>query len=61
MRSLVTDEMVDTLGVHGTPDAVAREIIDRCRDCDRICAHFPGYKVGDDLIADFVAVLRVAS
>ena len=61
MRSLVTDEMVETLAVHGTPDAVAREIVDRYGDCDRICAYFPGYRAGADLIADVVAALRDAS
>jgi len=61
MASLITDEMVDTLGVHGTPDAVATEIIKRFGDCDRICAYFPGYRADDDLIGDFVAALRAAS
>ncbi len=61
MSSLITDEMVDTLAVHGPPDAVAREIVKRYGDCDRICAYFPGYRVGDDLIADFVAAVRSAS
>lgn len=60
MASLVTDEMVGTLAVHGTPDAVAAEIVERYGDCDRICAYFPGYRAGDDLVADFVAAMREA-
>jgi probable F420-dependent oxidoreductase len=61
MAELVTDEMVDTLAVHGTPEAVATEIIKRYGECDRICAYFPGYRADDDLIADFVAAVRGAS
>jgi probable F420-dependent oxidoreductase len=61
MANLVTDEMVDTLAVHGTPDAVAAEIMTRYGDCDRICAYFPGYQAGDDLIADFVTAVKAAS
>lgn len=60
MASLVTDEMVGTLAVHGTPDAVAAEIVERYGDCDRVCAYFPGYRAGDDLVADFVAAVREA-
>jgi probable F420-dependent oxidoreductase len=60
MTGLITDEMVDTLAVYGTPDVVAKEIVRRYGDCDRICAYFPGYRAGDDLIADFVAALKVA-
>jgi probable F420-dependent oxidoreductase len=61
MASLVTDEMVDTLAVYGAPCAVAAEIVERYGDCDRICAYFPGYRAGDDLVADFVAAMREAA
>ena len=61
MTDLITDEMVEALSVHGTPDAVTAEIVQRYGDCDRICAYFPGYRAGDDLIADFVAAMRDAS
>jgi probable F420-dependent oxidoreductase len=61
MSTLITDEMIDTLAVHGTPDEVAAEITRRFGDCDRICAYFPWYKAGDDLIADFVAAVHAAS
>jgi probable F420-dependent oxidoreductase len=61
MMTLVTDEMVDTLAVYGTPDAVAAEIVRRYGDCDRVCAYFPGYRAGDDLVADVVAALRAVS
>jgi probable F420-dependent oxidoreductase len=60
MTGLITDEMVDTIAVHGTPDQCAAEIVRRYGDCDRICAYFPGYPASDDLIADFVAAMRAA-
>jgi probable F420-dependent oxidoreductase len=61
MTELISDDMVDTLAVHGTPDQVAAEIVRRYGTCDRICAYFPGYPAGDDLITDFVTAMRAAS
>lgn len=61
MTELITDNMVDTIAVHGTPDQVAAEIVARFGDCDRICAYFPGYAAPDDLVADLVAAVRAAS
>ncbi len=61
MTELISDDMVRTIAVHGTPDQVADEIVARYGDCDRICAYFPGYAAGDDLIADFTAAVKAAS
>jgi probable F420-dependent oxidoreductase len=62
MGSLITDEMVDTIAVHGTPDDVANEIVRRYGDySNRVCAYFPFYNANDDLIADFTAALKAAS
>ena len=61
MAERVTDEMVDTIGVWGTPDRVAAEITARYGHCDRICAYFPGYQASDELIADFTAAMRAAA
>jgi probable F420-dependent oxidoreductase len=61
MTDLITDDMVHTIAVHGTPDQVAAELMRRYGDCDRICAYFPGYRAGDDLITDFVAAMRAVS
>jgi len=58
---LITDDMMHTIGVYGTPDQVAEEIVARFGDCDRIAAYFPGYEAEDDLIADFVAAVKAAS
>jgi probable F420-dependent oxidoreductase len=61
MTDLITDDMVHTIAVHGTPDQVAAELVRRYGDCDRICAYFPGYRAGDDLITDFVASMRAVT
>lgn len=61
MNGLITDEMVHTLAVHGTPDEVAAGIVARYGGCDRVCAYFPGYRAGDDLIADFTTAMRSAA
>lgn len=61
MTSLITDEMLGTIGVFGTPDQVATEIVARFGHCDRICAYFPGYQISDDLLADFVAAVRATA
>lgn len=62
MGDLVTDEMIDTLAVHGTPDDVAAEIVARYGAHSRsVCAYFPFYDAGDDLLADFVAALKAAT
>ena len=54
MTALVTDEMVDTIAVLGTPDACADEIVRRYGEhADRVCAYFPYYDAPDDLLADF--------
>jgi probable F420-dependent oxidoreductase len=53
MSTLVTDEMVETLAVRGTPDEVCATVMDRYgRSADRISAYFPGYQAPDDLVAD---------
>lgn len=61
MAGLISEEMLRTFAVLGTPDQVATEIVARYGDCDRVCLYFPGYQAGDDLIAECVAALRDAS
>jgi probable F420-dependent oxidoreductase len=61
MNALVSDELFDTIAVCGNPQEVAAEIVRRYGDCDRICAYFPGYAAGDDLIGEFAVALRSAS
>ena len=47
MIDLVSEEMVDTLAVRGTPEDCAAELERRFGDLtDRVCCYFPGYDVG---------------
>ena len=62
MSTLITDEMISTIAVHGTPRQCAEEIVRRYgADCQRICAYFPWYEASDDLVAEFTAELKAAS
>jgi probable F420-dependent oxidoreductase len=62
MSSLITDDMITTIGVFGTPAQCAAQIVDRFgSDVDRICAYFPGYDCPDDLVAEFTAAVKAAS
>ena len=57
--ALITDEMLHTLAVVGTPEQCAAQIRARFDDhADRVCAYFPGYPVTDEDIADLAAALH---
>ncbi len=59
MLGLVTDEMVDTLAVRGTPQECAAEVTRRFGDlAERACCYFPGYDAPVDQVADLAAALR---
>jgi probable F420-dependent oxidoreductase len=62
MSSLIDDEILHTLAVHGTPRQCAEEIVARYGTwADRICAYFPGYQVADEAVAELADELRDAS
>ena len=59
MIELVTDEMLSTLAVVGTPEECAAEIRRRFGDvADRVCCYFPGSEPPADDIAALAAALR---
>ncbi len=59
MVGLVTDEMLETLAVRGTPEECAAEIGRRFGDvAERVCCYFPGYDAPLDQVADLAAALR---
>lgn len=60
MAELISDDMMHTIAVYGTPEQVAEEIVARYGDCDRVCAYFPGYPASDELIADFTSAVKAA-
>jgi alkanesulfonate monooxygenase SsuD/methylene tetrahydromethanopterin reductase-like flavin-dependent oxidoreductase (luciferase family) len=62
MANLITDDMIETIGVYGTPKQCAAEIVRRYGDdAQRICAYFPFYEANDELIAELTAELKAAS
>ena len=59
MFGLVTDEMLETIAVRGTPEECAAEIERRFGDvAERVCAYFPGYDVPLDQVRDLADALR---
>lgn len=59
MRALITDEMVATYGVVGTPAQCAEQIQNRYGNhVSDVCCYFPGYTPGRSDVADFVAALQ---
>ncbi len=57
-RSLVTEEMVETLAVRGTPEQCAADLERRFGDvADRVCAYFPGHDPGTEQIASLARLL----
>jgi len=59
MRALITDPMVHTLGIVGTPEQCAAEIVERFgKMSDEVCCYFPGYTPRSEDVADLVAALH---
>jgi probable F420-dependent oxidoreductase len=62
MSDLISDDMLHTLAVHGTPSECAAEIARRYGAwADRVCMYFPGYRVADDLVAELIDELHSVS
>ena len=58
MAALVTEEMVETLAVRGTPEQCAADLERRFGDvADRVCAYFPGHDPGAEQIASLARSL----
>jgi alkanesulfonate monooxygenase SsuD/methylene tetrahydromethanopterin reductase-like flavin-dependent oxidoreductase (luciferase family) len=58
MRALVSDEMVETLAVRGTPEQCADELARRFGEvAERVCAYFPGHDPGTEQIASLARSL----
>ena len=59
MFALITPEMVGTIGVSGTPEECAAEIVARFgAHAADVCCYFPGYTPRPEDLADFVAALH---
>jgi alkanesulfonate monooxygenase SsuD/methylene tetrahydromethanopterin reductase-like flavin-dependent oxidoreductase (luciferase family) len=56
---LISDDMVRTIGIVGTPEECAAEIGRRFgAHVDEICCYFPYYKASPDNIRDLVTALH---
>ncbi|GAA4379419.1 TIGR03617 family F420-dependent LLM class oxidoreductase [Nocardioides caricicola] len=58
MFELVTDEMLETIAVRGTPEQCAAELHRRFGDvAERVCGYFPGYDAAPGHVRDLVTAL----
>lgn len=59
MRKLITDDMVRTYGIVGTPEQCAKQIQERfgARASD-VCCYFPGYSPSSDDVKELVAAVK---
>jgi probable F420-dependent oxidoreductase len=59
MRGLITDAMVDRIGIVGSPEQCAQQIAARFGDhADEVCCYFPGYSPRSADIADLIGALH---
>ncbi|MEI5671690.1 MULTISPECIES: TIGR03617 family F420-dependent LLM class oxidoreductase [unclassified Nocardioides] len=59
MMALVSDEMIDTIAVRGTPEECAAELGRRFGAvAERVCCYFPGYDAPLDQVGALAAALR---
>lgn len=62
MADRITDEMVHTVAVVGTPKQVAAEVVRRFgHAADRVCLYFPGYPIADETIAELISEVHATS
>jgi probable F420-dependent oxidoreductase len=59
MFELISDDLLYTIAVVGTPEECARQIISRFEDvADRVCCYFPGQDLPPDQLRDLVTALH---
>jgi len=62
LGEMVSDEMMQTIGVWGTPQHCAAELVRRYSSrAQRVCVNFSGYQPSNELIAEFVEALAAAN
>ena len=62
MAARISDDVLHTIAVPGTPEEVAAEVVRRYGDsADRVCLYFPGYDISDEVIGETVAAVHAAS
>jgi probable F420-dependent oxidoreductase len=61
MPSLITDQMVETISIFGTPADAAAELVRRFgQHADRACLYFPGYDMSDQRLSRLVDEIKRA-
>jgi probable F420-dependent oxidoreductase len=61
MAELVSEEMIATLAVVGSPTECAQQIKERFGAmATRMCCYFPGYEVGEDCLGELVDALHAS-
>ncbi len=61
MRRLITDPMVARIGIVGTPEECAQQIVARFGDhAAEVCCYFPGYTPRSADVADLIGALHQA-
>jgi probable F420-dependent oxidoreductase len=59
MRALITDPMVAQIGIVGTPEQCAQQLVARFGDhVDEVCCYFPGYTPPGADVADLIGALH---
>jgi probable F420-dependent oxidoreductase len=59
MTGLIDDTMVATIGVSGTPEECAAQILSRFGEhASRVCCYFPGYDIADERVGELVHALH---
>lgn len=59
MRALITDEMVERIGVVGSPTECAAEIVRRFgAHADEVCCYFPAYQPAPEAVSALLGALR---
>lgn len=59
MRALITDEMVRTIAIVGTPEECAAEIASRFGEhSEQVCCYFPGYRPDPQHVSDLITALH---
>ena len=62
MADLITDDMVSTISVFGTPKQAAAEILERFGPhASRVCCYFPGYDIAAETQAELIRAIKDGS
>jgi probable F420-dependent oxidoreductase len=62
MADRISDDVMSTITVFGTPTEVGTEVVQRFGPyASRVCLYFPGYPIEDETIAEIIATIKSVS